>query len=369
MRPVGSLFAAAVFAAVVPYSVLAFAEREPATEADVSDRRMWGKTVEGLSLSIITKKNEYASGETIVLNVLLKNAGKKNVLLIEERPLWSYRPTVLGPDGKKRPIIINGKTVAEDDLGSISSMGMVLKPGEIRCVEFVMNKLYDFSRSGKYIVSVRRLHFAPAAHSPVEPSKSGKSTRVFGRASEPEGASVSSNKLVIFIDGSLPRPEDSSEKPVEEYVGIKTAEIKRIEDFMRNPSNRADDAKWLGNKKSAKAVHFLAWGIECILGGEWSSSSADKDLPAICYALGQIGDPTSFSAVRKACDHLSSSLPNSASRSAIPDLFMAYHGMAMLGHKKEALAELTRIYEKHGAKMEPARRTEYEKQLAAAATW
>jgi hypothetical protein len=73
--------------------------------------------------------------------------------------------------------------------------------------------------------------------------------------------------------------------------------------------------------------------------------------------------------VRKACDHLSQTLPTGPWSGAIEDLFTAYHGLALLGHKKEALAELKQIYEKQGAKMEPARRAEYKAQLAAAATW
>ena len=151
------------FAAALALAAVALAEPSAKLEEDISKGRAWGRTAEGLALSIATEKRTYAPGEQIVLNVLLRNFGETPVLLIEQNPLWSYRPTVLFPDGKKAPITIHGKTVSEDDVGSgISECGHLLEPGEMRCVEFVMNKLYDFTRSGKYTVSVRRMHFAPA---------------------------------------------------------------------------------------------------------------------------------------------------------------------------------------------------------------
>ena len=62
-------------------------------------------------------------------------------------------------------------------------------------------------------------------------------------------------------------------------------------------------------------------------------------------------------------------LPRAPWSGATRDLFRAYEGLALLGHKKEALAELERIYEKEKARMEPLRKKEFEQQLAAAEKW
>jgi hypothetical protein len=148
----------------------------------------------------------------------------------------------------------------------------------------------------------------------------------------------------------------------------KTLEDRRIADLQSNLRNRLDATRWLGEKKSVKAIPHLARRIETTQ-GERQTSSTDAELAEISLALGRIGNTKSYPAVKKACEQLSVSSPNSPGSNAIRNLFRAYEGMAMLGHKKEALAELKRIYEKHGVKMEPATKAEYEKQLSAAATW
>ncbi len=113
---------------------------------------------------------------------------------------------------------------------------------------------------------------------------------------------------------------------------------------------------------------FLVKHVETVL-GQRESSLTETELAQISLALGQIGDAKGYPAVRKACGHLSEWLPRSPGSSAVQDLFRAYQGMALLGHKKEALAELKRIYKQYGPKMEPGRRKEYEARLTAAATW
>jgi hypothetical protein len=124
----------------------------------------------------------------------------------------------------------------------------------------------------------------------------------------------------------------------------------------------------LGRKKVAAAVPFLVAAVDRVF-RERDSSLTREELAEVSLALGRIGDRKGYAAVRKACDSLLQSQPRSPGSSAIQDLFKAYEGLALLGHKREALAELKRIYEQQGAKMEPLRRKEYQAQLSAAATW
>jgi hypothetical protein len=89
----------------------------------------------------------------------------------------------------------------------------------------------------------------------------------------------------------------------------------------------------------------------------------------ICSALGRIGDAKTLPAIIKVCDDLSSSVPTRSEFGACNNLFGAYHGMALLGHKKEALAELKRVYEKYGSEMKPYLKAEYRRRLEEAAKW
>ena len=79
---------------------------------------------------------------------------------------------------------------------------------------------------------------------------------------------------------------------------------------------------------------FLVRRVEMVLRGKENPQSTENEIAAISYALGQIGDPKGLPAVKKACDHLSYWLPRSPGSGAVHDLFTAYHGLALLGHKK-----------------------------------
>jgi hypothetical protein len=149
----------------------------------------------------------------------------------------------------------------------------------------------------------------------------------------------------------------------------RTLEERRIADLDSNLRNRLDAAFWLGRQGSTKAVPALSKRIETILGSKEESSSTQTELAACSLALGQIGDTKAISTVKNACDHLAYWAPRTPASGALHDLFAAYHGLAMLGQKNEALANLKRIYREHGQTMEPHTRKEYEAKLSQAANW
>jgi hypothetical protein len=148
----------------------------------------------------------------------------------------------------------------------------------------------------------------------------------------------------------------------------RTQEERMIANLDSSPHNRLDAERWLGTKKSIKAVPFLVNRIDGIL-DERESSLTETELAEVSLALGRIGDPKGLPAVKKACDHLSIRLPRSPGSAAVRDLFSAYHGLALLGQKKEALAESNRIYKEASPRMEPLRKKEFEERLAEAAKW
>jgi hypothetical protein len=73
--------------------------------------------------------------------------------------------------------------------------------------------------------------------------------------------------------------------------------------------------------------------------------------------------------VKAACDHISSTFPEWHDSHVVQNLFTAYRAMALLGHKKEALAELKRINEEFGSTLKSYEKDEYEKQLSESAKW
>ena len=148
----------------------------------------------------------------------------------------------------------------------------------------------------------------------------------------------------------------------------KTVEDRKIAEIGNGGGNAVRAAVWLGQKKSVKAVPFLMKQVERVL-EESESSLSEAELAEISLALGRIGDPKGLPAVKKACEHLSYWLPRSPGSSATQKLFTAYQGLALLGQKKEALAELNQIYKEFRPKMEPHRKKEFEERLGEAAKW
>ncbi len=149
----------------------------------------------------------------------------------------------------------------------------------------------------------------------------------------------------------------------------KTREEREIEKLNGDLQHRIDAAAWLGHWKSAKAVPSLIRRADRLLAQQRESHSSTVELATISAALGQIGDRKALPTVEKVCNRLSSLSPSWSDSSAYRDLFSAFHGLALFGHKKEAFAELKRIYEKRGPKMQPTKRAEYKKRLGEAESW
>jgi hypothetical protein len=146
----------------------------------------------------------------------------------------------------------------------------------------------------------------------------------------------------------------------------KTQEERKIETLRADYHHRIRAESWLGVHKSVKAVPSLVDRAETILAGH---DRSEHELAAISSALGQIGDPKGLPVVTKACDYLASQSPKWNDVGTYHDLFSAFRGLARLGQKKEALAHLNRIFEKHASEMQPYLKTAFEKQLTEAAKW
>ena len=149
----------------------------------------------------------------------------------------------------------------------------------------------------------------------------------------------------------------------------RTREERKIEKLNGDLQDRVDAAAWLGHWKSTKAIPFLIARADTLLREQRELHSSAVELAAVSAALGQIGDRRALPAVERVCNRLSSPFRSWSDSRACDNSFSAFHALALLGHKKEALAELQRVYEKYGAKMEPAARAEYKKRLGEAENW
>jgi len=159
----------------------------------------------------------------------------------------------------------------------------------------------------------------------------------------------------------------------------RTIEERKIADLQSNLRNRLDAIKWLGRHKSRLAAHNIVERIETILGGKEVSSSTQAELGEASIALGMIGDTAARPFVKEVCEHLSYWIymkyrPIEQGRSGggsqqIANLFRAYHGMALLDNKKQAIADLEGIWGKYNNEMEAYTRKEYEALLQKAKDW
>jgi len=149
----------------------------------------------------------------------------------------------------------------------------------------------------------------------------------------------------------------------------RTLEERYLADLDSEPfGTRFGAEMWLGRHKSVKGVPLLVKRIDVVL-AQPGTSLTQKELAEVSLALGEIGDPKGLPAVKKVYDHISFTLPHWHDSYVFQNLYTACHGVALLGHKKEALAELKRIYNEYGPNMDAVSKKECEECLRKAAKW
>lgn len=159
----------------------------------------------------------------------------------------------------------------------------------------------------------------------------------------------------------------------------RTPEERKIADFSSNFLNRLNAMRWLGEHQSTKAAPILEARIDKILRNYTGISSDQSEIAEASLALGLIRLPSTYPAVQKACKFMSDRIYNSyrpleQGRSGgcsmlIYNLFKAYQGMALLGYKEQALAELQRLWNEYGKEMDACNQKEYSDNLKAARLW
>ncbi len=123
-------------------------------------KRAWGTPVANQAISIVTDKAVYKPEEPIVLEATFKNVGSEEVYAVDAFAFdpFMYELKVLLPDGTKTPLTLYGKRFCERGTEG-SCCTYMLQPGEQRRTQFALSRLFDFSRSGKYAISVKKTVF------------------------------------------------------------------------------------------------------------------------------------------------------------------------------------------------------------------
>lgn len=143
-------------------------------------------------------------------------------------------------------------------------------------------------------------------------------------------------------------------------------------------SNRFSAYEWLGRARATEGRLALERRIETLLTGSVDSLK-QSEMATCAESLAKIGDRDSTPVVRQVCDHLNhwfgmSYKPIEEGRSAkwsgqITELFKAYHALALLGFRDEALAKLKELESKYFKEMESPDQREFLRTLAKTEQW
>jgi RNA polymerase sigma factor (sigma-70 family) len=146
---------------------------------------------------------------------------------------------------------------------------------------------------------------------------------------------------------------------------------------LGDPWNYIDAVRWLAEHKSAAGRRAIEKRVDAVLAelrqqkrihtGMWAEI-------AFCgEALGKIGDKASLPKVREICRYLSDyEVQNWATGSAGPNaqtFYEAFHGLALLGEKEEAVRGLQAMYDRYRARYRVDRQGEHEDFVARARKW
>ncbi|BCM92343.1 hypothetical protein IAD21_04222 [Abditibacteriota bacterium] len=113
-----------------------------------------GKNPEVAGFALITSidKASYKPTEPIILDMKLKNQRTTNVAYWTGSPFSIFNISVTAPNGAPASLTEYGKQKMGPITGS--HFGRILKPGDEITGQFLLNRLYDMTLSGKYKISV-----------------------------------------------------------------------------------------------------------------------------------------------------------------------------------------------------------------------
>jgi len=132
----------------------------------------WGEPVNNQSISISSDKECYEAGERMVVRVRIKNMGNESATLTYRVPLEYNIQVYLVESADSKMVDKRGGSIVPSDgrvrytlygclqferLVSSTGAAGALRPGEVRCLEVDLNRIFDMSIAGTYRIAARRL--------------------------------------------------------------------------------------------------------------------------------------------------------------------------------------------------------------------
>jgi hypothetical protein len=124
--------------------------------ADQNDgkERKRGEPLAGLAVSVAASHDKYSPGERISLDIACKNVSEDDINTWLASPLGTYSIEIVC-DGKRVPVTPHGEKRFDAALsGSVSTNA--LHPGEQIGVRIHLNRLFDLSKPGKYLITAKK---------------------------------------------------------------------------------------------------------------------------------------------------------------------------------------------------------------------
>jgi hypothetical protein len=153
----------------------------------------------------------------------------------------------------------------------------------------------------------------------------------------------------------------------------KTLSQRKIDDIESDVSfNRYAAVQWVGQHKEKDGQAAILRYVDELFDDEranrYGPTPIDNHLSVCAFALGQLGDRSTLEVVRRICKLTASrDAPYYQHYPAQQSLSTAYHGLALLGEKEEALRDLKTFLEEHPLPMHAA--DEFAKLLEEAKGW
>ena len=189
-----------------------------------------------------------------------------------------------------------------------------------------------------------------------------------------------------FFDPSQPLTEEKDVAELQHRIDawlvknkVRSLLERKLEDVHDSHHyNRFAAYAWLGQAKSEQGRLVLEQRIDELL-KDGVDTLKQSEMATCAENLVKIANPKSIASVRRVCDHLSywvymSYRPIEEGRAGsgseqIPELFNAYHALAELGYKQEALSRLDELKVKFLKEMESSNQQKFLDYLEDAKKW
>jgi hypothetical protein len=115
-----------------------------------------GSVCEGFQLSASVEPTTIPLGDPIVLTLALKNTTKVNLYLASSGPEKDFMTNVRREDGRSVDVSEYGRKLLLNRGVIYARFGVKAGPGEVLKYALELNKIYDMSSGGTYLVTIKR---------------------------------------------------------------------------------------------------------------------------------------------------------------------------------------------------------------------